>query len=408
MQSLLTSPKPIPGVMFGITHELDGSLIIREPKILKVGIGLPKGPALTVWIAADGKWKLARGYAKDAIQTFTCDTRAQAEELYWKQLPGAPVCPYPRKAPYFLFTKSAIVNGEERFVPDFDAIEAHGSMPTEIDIIPMDDSPFTGSYQMWSSSDLRCSGDGVTASRVLSMAATPEEKALATEAAQAGLKHFPILGACWTGDCRFSKEANGKPSLCKPGGDLKFQLASNLRVGGTAYFHTTGFRSISSIFSSLQRISMLTSGRLAGVPLKMVLRPFRSNHNGQAATHHAVSLEFRAPDVKALREKLLESVFSFRELAAGEPARPTVRLIEEAAEGSPIGAAAIAAEFYPDEDGGEIDPEPVPATPAPEKLADKIRAQQKRKEAALEAGTRMAAEAAEQPGEVKGEQEDIF
>lgn len=381
-------PRPIPGVLYGITHEKDGSLIIREPKILKVGIGLPKGPALSVWMQREAsgmvKWKVTRGYAKEgpaAMSTLTCDNRQAAEELYYKHLPNAPECPYPRKATYFMFTKPSLVNGTERFLPDFDAIEAHGPTPTEIDIVLLDDAPFNGSYQMWSSSELRCSGDGITGRRAVSMAATPEEKELATAAIAAGEKYFPILEGCWTCGCRFSKEttdSRGKaqPSLCKPGGDLKFQLAMNLRVGGTAYFHTTGFRSISGIFSSLHRIRTLTGGRLTGIPLKMVLRPFRSNHNGQAATQYAVSLEFRAPDVEAMKQKLMESAFAFRELAMGtESPRMPVRLIDAPPEESPLGAAAIAAEFYPDEDGGDgdVQAEPVVQETGTAALAEKLK-----------------------------------
>lgn len=380
----MNAPRPIPGVLYGITHESDGSLIIREPKILKVGIGLPKGPALSVWMQREPqgtvKWKVTRGYQKDAISTLTCDNRAAAEELYFKHLPTAPECPYPRKATYFMFTKPTLVNGVERFVPDFDAIEAHGPTPTEIDIVLLDDEPFNGSYQMWTSSELRCSGDGITGRRAVSMAATPEEKELANAAVTAGDKYFPVINGCWTCGCRFSKETSdsrgkAQPSACKPGGDLKFQLAMNLRVGGTAYFHTTGFRSISGIFSSLHRISTLTGGRLSGIPLKMVLRPFRSNHNGQAATQYAVSLEFRAPDVEAMKQKLMESAFAFRELAGAEPPRRQVKLIDSAAvEESPLGAAAIAAEFYPDEESGEADvaPEP-PLEMGTNALAEKLK-----------------------------------
>lgn len=67
-----------------------------------------------------------------------------------------------------------------------------------------------------------------------------------------------------------------------------------------------------------------------------------------------------------------------------------------------------AREIPPESGWSESPAAPVVERPAPEKLADKIRAQQKRKEAAAEAGTRMAAEAAEQSGEVKSEQEDLF
>jgi len=353
-------PRPIPGVMFGLTHDLDGGLIIREPRILKVGIGLPKGPALNVWIAPDGKWKVRLGYDKEA-KTASFANRKDAEDKFNATFASAPVCPYPRKIGYFTFSQPTIgADGREQFVPDFDAIEAHGPTPTEIDIVLLDDAPFIGAFQMWSSSELLCRGDGATALRSVGIAATPEEKELAQEASASGEKLFPVQG-CWTGNCPYSKETvkNGKPqsSACKPGGDLKFQLVSNIRVGGTAYFHTTGFRSISSIFSSLHRVSTLTGGRLAGIPLKMVMRPFRANHNGQSATQYAVALEFRAPDVETLRRRLLENVFEIRKIAAGDAPSP-MRLIEaqeagaveDADDDPPIGAAAIAAEFYPEAD----------------------------------------------------------
>ncbi len=75
--------------------------------------------------------------------------------------------------------------------------------------------------------------------------------------------------------------------------------------------HTTGYRSISQIFSSLYRLKTLTGDRLAGIPLKMVLRPYRTNHNGQAATQYGISLEFRAEDVESLRRNLIDQAFSF-------------------------------------------------------------------------------------------------
>lgn len=366
--------RPIPGVLYGITHETNGDLIIREPKILKVGIGLPKGPALNVWIAPDGKWKVRFGYKNDEAKTATLSTRKAAEDLFHDKLASAPVCPFPRKIGYFTFSKPSIDDsGKEQFLPDFDAIEAHGPTPTEIDIVLLDDDPFAGAYQMWSSSELRCKGDGINAMRLVTMA-TGDEKPAAQLAIEAGEKYFAI-GGCWTEGCPYSKETtrNGKPqpSACKPGGDLKFQLASNIRVGGTAYLHTTGFRSISSIFSSLHRISALTGGRLSGIPLKMVLRPFKTNHNGQSATQYAVALEFRAPDVATLRQKLLETVFEYR-AAAGitAPAQhtraieaPVVDAVTDVEDDDPpIGAEAMAAEFYPE---ATDEPEVDGATTAP-------------------------------------------
>jgi hypothetical protein len=370
--------------MFGLTHERDGMPIMREPRILKVGIGLPRGRGLEVWQHPTDKlwyfrkaipkkgpgkgvdWELLN--AKSGIPT-----REKAEEFYYAQYPKAEIVNYPRKLSFFFFTKPVVMDdGGEAFVPDFEAIEAHGPQPREIDIVFLDDNPFTGAYQMWSTSELRCKGDGINAMRVLSMANSHEEQELKKLAEAKGERYFPIVGGCWTGGCQYAG------SDCKPGGDLKFQLAQNIRVGGTAYFHTTGFRSISQIFSSLERIKSLTGGRLTGVPLKMCLRPYKARHEGKTSLQYGVSLEFRAEDVGMLREKLAAQVWSFnnalnaptqynpgigraiagpvRGLAprAIEPAEEPVSGIAEGDE-HPLGAAVIHDEFYASdgEDYGE-------------------------------------------------------
>ena len=374
----LIGNRPQPGVLYGITHELDGSLIIREPKILKVGIGWPKGPALNVWRQKqpDGsiKWHLMKGYAKDArIQIVA--TREEAEAMFDKHFKTAPVCPYPRKVSYFNFTRPVLDEGSERMVPDFEAIEAHDPTPNEIDVIMIDDEPFNGGYQMWSASELRCKGDGLNGLRVLSMASTADEKELAKRAAADGERFFPIIGGCWTAGCPYSKPGmnNGKetPSLCKPGADLRFQLAYNLRVGGTAYFHTTGIRSIQQIFSSLHCIKNLTGGRLGGVPLKMVMRPYKTNHNNQPATQFGVSLEFRAPNVEAMHKRLMESVFDMRRLVDQKPVRmlesagAAAGQIDEGEDTEVVSAQAMTDEFYPEAEAEDAEFEAV-STPAQE------------------------------------------
>jgi hypothetical protein len=371
----LSGSKPIPGVMFGLTHDIDGAVIIREPRILKVGIGLPRGRALNVWIHNDGKWYFRVGNkgADNRLKFETVpkgglETRAEAERFYRENYTNVDLCNYPRKLGFFTFTRPVIDDsGTEVFEPDFDAIEAHGVTPTAIDIVFLDDNPFDGAYQMWSSSECRCKGDGINALRVLSMAANPEEKKLADEAKKAGEKYFPIIGGCWTNGCSYSKETTEGTrtvsSLCKPGADLKFQLARNIRVGGTAYFHTSGMRSITQTHSSLERIKSLTNGRLAGIPLKMVLRPYKTNHNGQAATQYGVSLEFRAEDIESLRKNLMEQAWKFRQVVEPGQRRlldaPAVESVIEDDDDSTISAQAMADEFYADESGSAEDPPPV-------------------------------------------------
>ncbi len=393
----LLGTTPRPNTMIGITHTSDGRKVIRESKALKVGIGYPRGKAADVFVDTDGAWNIRVGkYGSDkkmkweTVAKFPTkdnpDARAKAEKAFRQAWKDSDVCTYPRKVAFFQFTKPIMgEDGAEIYVPDFDAIEAYSfrkdrsGPPTEIDIIFLDDEPFTGGYQMWSASELKCSGDGENALRVLSMASTPEEKALAEEAAKAGKKHFPVVGGCWTCNCPYAKETAGprgpQPAPCKPGADIKFQLMGSMlmRVGGTAFFHTSSFRSISQIFSSIERIKELTGGRIAGIPLKMMVRSHKTNHNGQSAIQQNVAIEFRASDIDDLRKNLIEQAWKFRQ-ATGIMLPAPARMIEAAPaeDETPMSAQAMASEFYPEADDEQ--PEQEPASPAATATAAKTEA----------------------------------
>lgn len=323
MQTVSPAPRPDFTRCFGITHMADGGApIIREPKLLKVGIGVPKGVGIHAY-RAQGVWKIAVGAKTADTKVYKAQTRAEAEAMYWHLREKAPAKNFPSKLPYFTFSRQT---GDGSLVPDFEAIEAHGDTPQEIDIVFLTDQPLEASYAMWSTAELRCKGDGINALRALAGASGAEEKRLAAEAHQArGEKYFPIVDGCATRGCRFTQ---GEPPPCKPSGSLKFQLANNLRVGGTAYFHTTGYRSISQLFSSLYTFRTLTGGgdpergRIAGIPFKMVVRPYQTKHDGKVATQYGVSLEFRAETVAALRTKLIEQATQFRTLISIPGAAP--------------------------------------------------------------------------------------
>jgi hypothetical protein len=170
--------------LFGITHTPEGAPIIRERRVLKVGIGLPKGRGLNVWLHNDKKWYFRMAVKRNGRTEFeTCVnpyvpvpqgqqpqqsfTRKEAERFYRENIKKAEMVSYPRKLGYFTFTRPVLQDdGTEVFEPDFEAIEAHGPSPTEIDIVFLDDNPFDGAYQMWSTTELRCKGDGVIARRV--------------------------------------------------------------------------------------------------------------------------------------------------------------------------------------------------------------------------------------------------
>lgn len=306
-------------MLYGVTHTLEGQPIIRLPKACKVGIGNPKGKAIHVWIERsprNGKlyWRVETGYGKEAaVEVF--EERRAAEAYYFEKSKTVGDCPFPRRLPYFTFLKP---QPDGTFTHDFDAIERHGPKPTAIDIVFLSNEPFKSSFQMWTASELKCSGNGRDAQRVLSMAQTDSEKRLAAEAKQMGSKTFPV-NECYLSGCPYSKEstANGKtvPPPCKIGTDLEFQLANDLRVGAKAFLHSTGFRTTAYLFSSLESVKMLTGGHLIGVPMKLVVRPFKAVHNGQPSTQYAIAVEFRAEDIQTIKSKLIAQAFEFRRLA---------------------------------------------------------------------------------------------
>lgn len=366
-------PRPDPTRMYGLTHNLDGTPIVRQVRFLKVGFGVPVGKDLHVWIGADGRWNIELGVyeartangkqfnKRVAPKIFYAENREVAREQYAELWKTAPARDFPRKLPYFTFLRMGI---DGSFYPDFEAIEDHGPMPTEIDIIFLKDNPLEASYQWWTTAELKCEGDGLNARRRFDKANnSPHEQGLVKEAQARGERFFPIIEGCFTSGCEF---ARGERPVCKPHGRLALQLlkSSELRIGGTVTYDTTGWRSVSQLFSCIQEIRSMTGrghvedGHIAGIPLKMVLRPFRASHNGQSSMQYAVSLEFRATaEAAGLVQSLLEKADQFR--AAVQLPAPTAepRLLgagpqweeeDDNPESELADARALNAEFYGD------------------------------------------------------------
>jgi Recombination directionality factor-like len=358
------------GVMYGLTHSIETGLpIIKEPKVLKVGIGVPRGRAISIFIWR-GKWVMRFGvYEGNKLTMKTVaelNTRQEAEEYYYANRDKAALSDRPQKLPFFTFTKRTVIDvkgkSTEVFEPDFEAIEANGECPKELDVVFMSENPYHGQYQLWSATELKCHGDGLEGMRSVSMGGAQD--AGWKQAQDAGLRMFPVK-QCWTNGCKYAQEGGG----CKPGVTLTFQLANNMRLGATAYFHTTSIRSAQQIFSALETIRQTASkvgSTMVGLPVKMVLTPFKSNHNGQVAMHYGVSLEIRAEDMKALRQRILESAWQ----ASAEP-----KMLVAPIEPLPV---EMEAEFYTDVE--EVEEETAPPIEAAvqtnkktEELAQKLK-----------------------------------
>lgn len=352
--------QPRPGVLVGITHGTDMVPIIREPRVLKVGIGVPKGRASYVythqkrWIVRYGVFndtKLVMETAKGADGKNGFASRQECEEWYAKNKHSFAISKYPQRIPFFTFTRRTVVDvkgkPEESFEPDFAAIEAHGDTPREVEVVFMSKDPLGGNYQAWSASELKCFGDGLNASRLIQMGneTWPGWK----QANEGGEKRFHV-DQCWvSGMCPYSKEGGKDKLVCKPNVSISFQLANSIRLGATAYFVTTSIESTRRLFSSLSVIrnaAEYAGGSIVGIPMRLVLAPFQTNHNNIKATQYAASIEMRDQDVNKIKKALAESSWSARPVSE-------TRMIEAAEEEViDITPRAMAAEFYPD---AEID-----------------------------------------------------
>jgi hypothetical protein len=339
-----------------MTHDaVNKRPMVRQVRMLKVGIGFPKGPNIHAFIAPSGEWVVEEGDSKPPKRT-KFKTMAEAKAFYADRRRSVPERKYPSKFPYFTFLRTGMDGG---FVHDFEAIERHGSMPTEIEIVFLTDTPLEQAMEWWTAAEKKCEGNGIDARRRVDLAATEEEKKLADAARKAGEQYFPIIDGCHMRGCKYS---HGEKPFCKPHSRLMFQLAYNPTLGGTAVFDTTGWRSGGNMFSCLHQIRSITGrgdadiGTVAGIPLQMVLRPYRTSHNGQPSTQYGISIQLRASDAQSLVRNVIAKADEFRMLT-GAPM--LLEAADELGEVIPetIEAKVMEAEFYPesteDGEGGE-------------------------------------------------------
>lgn len=390
MSTQTALPRPDFGRLYGITYDASTKLpVVRTPRVLKVGIGIPKGKAVHIfmhngdWIIRFGVWEKSGDKNKLVMKTVyrgnqngLSNKRSDVEAWYNAHKEEAAVSNRPQKIPHFTFTRRSIVEegGKpiEVFEPDFEAIEAHGDAPRRIPVVLTSDAPLHQELAMWSATELKCHGDGILAERVLSMGSAKDDNW--KEAKERGDKMF-IYSPCGKA-CQYL----GKD--CKPHSTLNIQLAYAMRLGATAYFTTTGIVSAGQLFSSLTEISEAVHRRgvsICGIPMDLVLGSFRANFEGKPAVQPCVSLELRAAGQKELNRILADNAWVPVKLEDGP--RQITGVTEDATiyDAAPETLApGIAAEFSePDFDDSESAEESSPAAAATqaktEALSDKLK-----------------------------------
>ncbi len=268
----------------------------------------------------------------------------------------------PQKLDHFLISTKS-VSGDwvedqeltEELKPDDNPLRS-------LDIVLLSDDieeVFKTELAWWSATEKKCHGDGRTATRSTSIVPNAE-------------KDFPgERWIPWKG-CGFNcPDLEG--TKCKPSGQLYFMFPERPVLGSVCAYFTTSYKTIRQIVSSLQTIKDVTGGRLKGIPLKMVLRPGRTQYkdkSGKSQRSNAffVNLEFQSDDYKRLMTSLLEESLFYersktlqeRTLAgllgpAGSKKVEVLDLTEEEK------AGIVHPEFYSPEEVGRMSEPAVPA-----------------------------------------------
>lgn len=131
-------------------------------------------------------------------------------------------------------------------------------------------------YQAYRGRTMWCRGDGVAAKRIKDIEAKKREYV-------------------WR-DCPCELLEDGQ---CKVGSSLAFTIDGVEKVGGIYRFITTSRYSTVGLQASLSFISQLTRGRIANIPLHLVLRERTVAPDGKTTTIHVASVEYRG-DTTAL------------------------------------------------------------------------------------------------------------
>lgn len=152
----------------------------------------------------------------------------------------------------------------------------------------------------------------------------------------------------------YQKKQADQKLQCKPQGKLYAILPQKNMIGGVYAFKTTSWESIRNIISSLELISALTGGILAGLILKLKLIPTRDQTPTGTTTNYKVAVVYQGKPQElrmlAVDERNLRVVSTIDRKAMEEARRKDI------ADGTDLQEEALetVAEFYPVAAGAEL------------------------------------------------------
>ena len=248
-----------------------------------------------------------------------------------RQSQGGGTYQMPQKLDHFIVTTTE--RGQDgNFLPDHKIMERLGSSPRRIPVrMIYDDIPlnFSSRYASYAGKTLACTGNG-------------------SEAKRLDAKGNWTMCQC---PCPRQEPTYQGKDKCKITGTLSAVIDGAGVVGGVWKLRTTSYNTVVGILSSLAMIQRITGGRLAGVPLSLVLTPktVQDPIQGNQQTIYVVSLEFEG-SVEQLRERGYQAMLEDKQHGARiEALEDQARqLLADRTDEYEEDAEDIVDEFYPD------------------------------------------------------------
>ena len=144
------------------------------------------------------------------------------------------------------------------------------------------------------------------------------------------------------------------------------------RWGGVYKFRTTSRISADQLYGSLLHLRELTRGVLAGLPLRLVVRPIQVAPEGKATTVYVVHVELRGPDFTAIQDmaaKMLAAKVANSRAIEESKAEYRKLLVAPGYETDQAEIIDVVEEFHPD----QVDMEEAPPTNGEAVIDDLLR-----------------------------------
>jgi hypothetical protein len=196
----------------------------------------------------------------------------------------------PEKLDHFLITTLERDENDD-FVLNKAIHKEIGIKPKSVKIRLLYDSiglDFQCRYSCYFGKNLWCTGDGENGLRALKNTH----------------KRKPVICPCERIEPGYNGDKNDGKGICKINGTLSALIETkSASIGGVWKFRTTGRNSTMAILGSLNLISSITGGLLAGIPLNMTIMPKISTNpkTNDPVTIYVVGIEFDG-NVEQLRQ----------------------------------------------------------------------------------------------------------